>query len=169
MTQHIRHIILHIGRGARMLRYALILLMMTIGSITNSTWGQTPVITTDADNSGTIDDNEKKLYLIQTNAFPSFFIAPQANNTITTNNILGDYMLWYFLDAETVNGVKYYYIVNNSTGKYICHGGGTSNTDASRAVTLVEKDASNEERCKFYIELNETNGTTGFYNIDAKG
>lgn len=126
-------------------------------------------ITTDENNDGNINDTEKKLYLIQTNAFQSFYIAPQANNTITTNNILGDYMLWYFLDAEEVSGVQYYYIVNNSTGKYICHGGGTGNNDALRAVTLVEKDASNEERCKFYIELNETNGTTGFYNIDAKG
>ena len=152
-----------------MLRYALILLMMTIGSITNSTWGQTPVITTDADNSGTIDDNEKKLYLIQTNAFPSFFIAPQANNTITTNNILGEYMLWYFLDAGTDNGTQYYYIVNKSTEKYICHGGGTGGSDALRSVTLVDKTSDNDERCKFYIELNETNGTTGFYNIDAKG
>ena len=126
-------------------------------------------ITTDVDGNGTIEDNEKKLYLIQTNAFPSFYIAPQSNNTITTNNILGEYMLWYFLDAGTVGDTQYYYIVNKSTEKYICHGGGTSNTDASRAVTLVEKTSTNDERCKFYIELNETSNTTGFYNIDAKG
>lgn len=43
-------------------------------------------------------------------------MAPQTNNTITTNNILGDYMLWYFLDADTDNDTQYYYIVNNSTG-----------------------------------------------------
>ena len=171
MTQYIRHIISHIGKGTRRFRYALILLMMTIGSITNSTWGQTPVITTDADNSGTIDDNEKKLYLIQTNAFQSFYIAPQANNTITTNNILGDYMLWYFLDAGTDNSgtTQYYYIVNNSTGKYICHGGGTANNNTSRGVSLVEKNADNETRCMFSIEVNNSNGTTGFYNINAKG
>lgn len=138
-------------------------------------WGQTaPVeITSDADGNGTIEDSEKKFYLIQTNAFPSFYIAPQ-NNNITTNNILGEYLLWYFLDAGkdnpgTENEIQYYYIVNNSTGKYICHGGGTANTSASRGVTLVEKTSDNEERCKFYIELNETNNTTGFYNIDAKG
>ena len=145
-----------------------LLLMLTLGSV--SVWGQSPVeITTDTNGNGTIEDSEKKFYLIQTNAFPSFYIAPQADNTITTNNILGDYMLWYFLDAGEDGGTQYYYIVNNSTGKYICHGGGTANTDASRGVTLVEKTSDNEERCKFYIELNETNNTTGFYNIDAKG
>ena len=127
-----------------------------------------PVEITTADD---ISNNTKKLYLIQTNAFQSFYIAPQANNTITTNNILGDYMLWYFLDAGTDNSgtTQYYYIVNNSTGKYICHGGGTANNDTQRAVTLVDKTSDNDERCKFYIELNETNSTTGFYNIDAKG
>ena len=143
------------------------LLLLIVGN--GSVWGQSPVeITTDADGNGTIEDSEKKFYLIQTNAFPSFYIAPKDNNTITTNNILGDYMLWYFLDAGEEGGTQYYYIVNNSTGKYICHGGGTANTDASRGVTLVEKTSDNDERCKFYIELNETNNTTGF-NIDAKG
>ena len=144
------------------------LLLLIVGS--GNVWGQNPVeITSETNGNGTIEDSEKKFYLIQTNAFPSFYIAPQADNTITTNNILGEYMLWYFLDAGVDGGTQYYYIVNNSTGKYLCHGGGTANTDASRGVTLVEKTSDNEERCKFYIELNETNNTTGFYNIDAKG
>ena len=140
------------------------LLMLLV--CTAYSWAQAPVEITTAED---IENNTKNLYLIQTNAFPSFYIAPQDNNTITTNNILGEYMLWYFLDAGTVDDTQYYYIVNNSTGKYICHGGGTGGSDALRAVTLVEKDASNDERCKFYIELDQSNGTTGFYNIDAKG
>ena len=131
--------------------------------------GGLPEITTDTNGNGTIDDNEKKFYLIQTNAFPSFYIVPHYKSnkwTITTNNILGDYMLWYFLDAGSDADHQYYYIVSKSENKYICHAGGTNNT---RTVTLVEKTSDNEERCKFYFDLNETNGTTGFYNIDAKG
>lgn len=127
-------------------------------------------ITKDTNNNGVIDDGEKKLYLIQTNAFQSFYMVPQGNN-ITTNNILGNYMLWYFLDAgtETKNNVttQYYYIVSYTEDKYICHAGGTDS--GKRTVTLVEKTSANDERCKFYIELNETHETTGFYNIDAKG
>ncbi len=151
------------GHRLRALRYVVFLMMVMLMGTTEA-WGQPVEITTDED----IANDTKKLYLIQTNGFQSFYIVPQANNTITTNNILGDYMLWYFLDAGTVSGTQYYYIVNNSTGKYICHGGGTSSSDASRGVTLVEKTSDNEERCKFYIELDESNGTTGFYNIDAK-
>ena len=59
------------------------LLMLTLGS--GSAWGQSPVdITTDTNGNGTIEDSEKKFYLIQTNAFPSFYIAPQNNNITTT-------------------------------------------------------------------------------------
>lgn len=102
-------------------------LLLIVGSV--SVWGQSPVeITTDANGNGTIEDSEKKFYLIQTNAFPSFYIAPHYKNnnwTITTNNILGEYMLWYFLDAGIVDDIQYYYIVNNSTGKYIYNHNGT--------------------------------------------
>ena len=114
----------------------------------------------------TTDANEKKLYLIQTNAFPSFYIAPQANNNITTNNILGDYMLWYFLDAGkdnpgTENEIQYYYIVNNSTGKYICNTSG-------RLIQIVSLTDANRETCKFKLVVDNEGGTTGFYNIDVK-
>ncbi len=144
-----------------------LLLMLTLGS--TSVWGQSPVvITTDTNENGTIDDSEKKFYLIQTNAFPSFYIAPQANNTITTNNILGDYMLWYFLDAGTDGDTQYYYIVNNSTGKYVSHADGSANNDIKRAVPLVVKDQSNDESCKFELVLNESKGAD-FYNIIVKG
>ncbi len=158
------------GSCSTILRLAvMILLLLTLGS--GSVWGQSPVeMTTDTNENGTIEDSEKKFYLIQTNAFPSFYIAPhyKSNNwTITTNNILGDYMLWYFLDAGEDNGTQYYYIVSESENKYICHAGGTDNS--KRTVTLVDKTSDNDERCKFKLELDESNGTTGFYNIDAKG
>ena len=156
--------------GSLMTRLRLtisLLLMLTLGS--GNVWGQSPVeITTDTNGNGTIEDSEKKFYLIQTNAFPSFYIAPQANNTITTNNILGEYMLWYFLDAGSADDTQYYYIVNNSTGKYVSHADGSANNDNKRAVPLVVKDQSNDESCKFKLVLNESNGAD-FYNIIVKG
>ena len=63
---------------------------------------------------------------------------------------------------------EYYYIVNNSTGKYISHGDGNQNNNTSRGVPLVEKNQSNDESCKFRLDLNETKGE-GFYNIKVKG
>ena len=128
-------------------------------------------ITTDTNGNGTIDDSDKKLYLIQTSAFPSFFIAPQSN-TITTNNILGEYMLWYFLDAGTVDGTQYYYIVNKSTDnnspdKYIYnHNGNSRGISIITATEFAALSDANKEKCKFKIVENNTN--TGFYNINVK-
>ena len=144
----------------RHLRSLLLLLMMTVGA--HGAWGQPVEITTDTNGNGTIEDSEKKFYLIQTNAFPSFYIAPQANDNITTNNILGEYMLWYFLDAGTDGGTQYYYIVNNSTGKYICN-------TSDRLIKIVSLSDDNKEKCKFQLVVNNNNGTTDFYNINVKG
>lgn len=149
----------------RFLRSAtFIVLMMPL-----MVWGQIS-LTTDSNGNGTIEDNEKNLYLIQTNQFESFYIAPNGSN-LNTANLPHASMLWYFLEAEydEVNKIQYYYIINNSTNKYMCHGGGTSNTTDSRGVTLVDKDASNEERCKFKFVEDNSNETDGFYNIDVKG
>ena len=149
----------------RFLRCAALMVMMmplmVLGQITP---------TTDTNGNGTIEDNEKNLYLIQTNQFESFYIAPNGSN-LNTANLPHASMLWYFLEAEydEVNEIQYYYIINNSTNKYMCHGGGTSNTTDSRGVTLVDKDASNEERCKFKFVEDNSNETDGFYNIDVKG
>ena len=140
--------------------------MLVLESV--SVWGQSPVeITTDTNGNGTIEDSEKKFYLIQTNAFPSFYIAPQDNYNITTNNILGEYLLWYFLDAGkdnsgTDNEIQYYYIVNNSTGKYICNTSG-------RLIQIVSLTDANRETCKFKLVVDNEGGTTNFYNIDLKG
>ncbi len=156
------------GQPLRSLLMMLLMLTGCVGTGLTDAWGQSaPVeITTDVDGNGTIEDSEKIFYLIQTNAFPSFYIAPQDNNTITTNNILGEYLLWYFLDAGEDNGTQYYYIVNNSTGKYIYnYNGNLRGINITDFSTLTDAD---KEKCKFKIVLDESNGTTGFYNIDVK-
>ena len=161
-----------------LLRYTLVLLMF-IGGAT-SAWGQEPVepdepigpveITADTDENGTIDDTEKKLYLIQTNAFQSFYMAPQSNNSkISTNNILGNYLLWYFLDAGTDNGTQYYYIVNENTGKYIYNSNGNSRSiDLISSTDFANLSDANKEKCKFKLDVNNKNNTTDFYNINVK-
>ena len=147
----------------------LFILAMLMGLGATEAWTQEPVvITTDTDNSGAIEDGEKKLYLIQTNYGQSFYIVPQ-NNKITTNNILGDYMLWYFLDAGNVGGVQYYYIVNNSTGEYVYNSNGNGRLiDLISSSGFTSLSDANKEKCMFKLVLNESNGTTGFYNIDVK-
>ena len=59
----------------------LLLLMLTVG--VNGAWGQSaPVEITTADD---ITNDTKKLYLIQTNAFPSFYIAHQDVRTLCSS------------------------------------------------------------------------------------
>ena len=158
-----------VNNGGRKQGRGLFILLLMVWSFPLVGWGQiTP--TTDSNGNGIIEDSEKILYLIQTNQFESFYMVPASNGeNVSTNNIPNTQMLWYFLDAGLDGTTQYYYIVSNFNNKYICHGGGTANDDNSRAVMLVEKDASNEERCKFKLVEDNTNGTVGFYNIDAKG
>ena len=145
-------------RAGRIVSLLLLFLMLVFGDV--NVWGQTPPveITTDEDEI----NHTEKLYLIQTNQFQSFYMIPNGTN-VSTANLPNEQMLWYFKDAgEDNNGNQCYYIVNKYKNKYICHGGGTSNTDASRGITLVEKTSFNEDKCKFkLIEI----GTEGFYNI----
>lgn len=146
-------------------KQTLLTLLFLISGVVGS-WGQAPVeITTAAD----ITNNTKKLYLIQTNQVPSFYIVPQDNNTITTNNILRDYMLWYFLDAGEVGNTQYYYIVNNSTGKYVYnHNGNDRGISLVSSTDFASLSDANKEKCKFKLVVNNSDGTTDFYNINVK-
>ena len=139
----------------------LLLMMLSMGAV--EAWCQiTP--TTDINENGAIDDNEKHLYLIQTNQFQSFYITPNGEN-LNTVNLPHTSMLWYFVEAENDNGTQYYYIVNNSTGKYI------SNSDYAskgRTIKLANFDAGSPDKFKFKLVENNPSGATGYYNIDIK-
>lgn len=74
-------------------------------------------------------------------------------------------MLWYFLEAENDNGTQYYYIVNNSTGKYICN---TDYASKGRNIELVDFDSNSTDKFKFKLVENNPAGATGYYNIDIK-
>jgi hypothetical protein len=146
------------GRGL----FGLLLMLMAL-SMPLVGWGQiTP--TTDSNGNGTIEDSEKVLYLIQGNQVESFHMIPKGND-VSTANIPHTDMLWYFLEAENDNGTQYYYIVSNSTGKYICN---TDYASSGRTIQLANFDSSSTDKFKFRLVENTTNGTTGFYNICIK-
>lgn len=148
-----------------MILFAVLLAGMFFGG--GAAWGQiTP--TTDLNGNGTIEDNEKHLYLIQTQQFASFYISPKGTDELNTVNLPNATMLWYFLEAEydADNDIQYYYIVNNSTGKYVYNTDYTLNTDKGRLIrlgNLVTNDDTKEYR--FYLVQN---GTTDYYYIYVK-
>ena len=145
------------------LKTTLLLLLTLIAVGTTEAWGQvTP--TTDTNGNGTIEDNEKHLYLIQTNQFQSFYISLNGDN-LNTVNLPHANMLWYFIEAENDNGTQYYYIVNNSTGKYICN---SDYTSEGRTIELATFDAGSTDKFKFKLVENNPAGATGYYNINIK-
>ena len=141
----------------------LFLLLLTVG--VTEAWGQV-IPTTDTNGNGTIEDNEKHLYLIQTNQFQSFYISINGDY-LNTVNLPHANMLWYFIEAENDNGTgtQYYYIVNNSTGKYICN---SEYTSKGRTIKLATFDAGSTDKFKFKLVENNPAGATGYYNINIK-
>lgn len=121
--------------------------------------------TTDTNGNNQIDDNEKILYLIQTNQFESFYMIPKDDN-VSTANIPNADMLWYFLDAGVVSDTQYYYIINNSTEKCIYNYNG--NDRGINLTVLNNLTDAEKEKCKFKLVEDNSNGTVGFYNIDVK-
>lgn len=142
------------GRGVFGLLLMAALLLCVLG-----VKGQEPVVITS-------DLSDKHLYLIQTNQFHSFYMVPK-DGKANTNNIPGEYMLWYFLDAGTVGGRQYYYIVSNSTGKYICNSD-YANATPGRTIDLADFDSSDPDKYMFKLDVNTSNGAVDFYNIDIK-
>ena len=148
-------------RSMSIFRTLLVALMMVCNFV--GAWAQiTP--TTDTNGNDILDENEKHLYLIQTNQFQSFYITPNGNN-LNTVNLPHESMLWYFIEAENDNGTQYYYIVNNSTGKYICN---TDYASKGRTIQLATFDASSTDKFKFKLVENNPDGATGYYNINIK-
>ena len=151
----------YISTRNRLAVLALFFLLPLVG------WGQITA-TIDSNGNGTIEDSEKHLYLIQTQQFASFYISPKGTNELNTVNLPNATMLWYFLEAEydADNDIQYYYIVNNSTGKYVYNTDYTLNTDNGRLIrlgNLVTNDNTKEYR--FYLVQN---GTTDYYYIYVK-
>ena len=144
-------------------RSLLVALMMVCNFV--GAWAQSPITpSTDTNGNGTYEDNEKHLYLIQINQFQSFYMIANGENVNTANIPHAD-MLWYFIEAENDNGTQYYYIVNNTTGKYICN---TDYSSKGRIIKLATFDAGSTDKFKFKLVENNPAGATGYYNIAPK-
>ena len=81
MTLHTmaKRLILNSSSQKGTLKAMLLLVMMVIGA--TGAWGQSPVeITTDANGNGTIEDSEKKFYLIRSYVNTGFYMRPNSTN-----------------------------------------------------------------------------------------
>ncbi len=159
-------------RGTYVLRMMIVVMMM-IGA---NVWGQTPVeITTDTNGNGTIEDSEKKFYLIQSYVNTGFYMRPNnsPNSTaVSTLNILTDDMKWYFLNAGkenegTENEIQYYYICDKD-GRYMYFSSPNYvGTQASQRIwmALHTTRSGSDDNYKFSIVAYSDGGS----NIIPKG
>ena len=145
----------------------LLLVMMTFG--TNVSWGQDlPFVpTTDADNSGEIEETEKHYYMIQSFINSAYYMRPNGTR-VNTLNIITDDMKWYFLKAgDPESGVQYYYICDKD-GRYMYFPKASGSMSDRTWMELKTDKTGIENNCKFTIEKNNTKGWSS-YNIIPRG
>ena len=140
------------NRVKSVLSTLMLLMLMVLAPA--SAWAQSPIIPT-------TDISEKKLYLIQSQKITSFYMTVNGTKVNTANVPTAD-MLWYFLDAGIVDGKQYYYIVSNSTGKYISN---SQYASKGRLVDLLDFDPGNTDQIKFNLN---PNGPENVYDIRIK-
>lgn len=146
----------------------LLLLMMTVG--VGQVWGQEPItITTDVNGNGTIQDNEKILYLIQSFSNEAFYIRNDTKNgtKLNTSNIVTTNSEFYFLNADIIDDTQYYYIVHNGTGKYVYVASAASG-QALIYGNAPAADATDTAKDLYRFKITK-NDSRDAYNIIAKG
>lgn len=109
-------------------------------AVGNVTWPQPFTISTNA---------EKHYYKFQNVTNTSFYLS-NSEGWATVSSTGSNENVWYFLDAgsdATYSNCHYYYIVNASTGKYLCYTGGTDNDVAK----VMDYDAAENDKYRFLI------------------
>ena len=75
---------------------------------------------------------------------------------INTSSLARPSMLWYFLNAGIIDGVRYYYMVNNKDGQYACFYKNASNNDIVCLKDASDFDSS--DQFKFSIQQHASGG-----------
>ena len=101
--------------------------------------------------------SDKHLYLIQNRHkdYTSFYMSIDDSDYVTVSDEEDDNRAWYFVEASsdaTIPNMKYYYIVNAVTGKYV-YFSGTYFVDSSQSdkFKIQEYSGENEDRYQFAI------------------
>ena len=109
---------------------------------------QHPFTLTTADD---VTNGTETLYWIESKGATGFFMIPKTtdnNSVVSTSNMPNEMMLWYFMDAGIESTTQYYYVVNHSTGYYLCH---TGSLGDNNNIKISEKTGENDASCKFTV------------------
>ena len=146
-------------------------------TLTDGTSGVKAVAVTDGKTSPAVTLDVQVLfgqsyaYLVQSVENSYFYLLPGTTDTygydrLVTNSLARPAMMWYFLNAGTVNGKQYYYIVNKESGKHLFYHTYEDTNNTTQHGYALDADAEaylDNENYMFSLEQ----AATG-YNISPK-
>ena len=116
------------------------------------------------------NSNNKNYYRINHAQSTDYNISYDANNNVTISTVFDNKIAWYFEEAATdlnIDNLKYYYIVNASSGKYLKFTAttinGSNQTDKFTLSDYVEGDAD-----RFQFVVVNSYGGNARYSIMPK-
>ena len=124
-------------------------------------------------------DDDKLFYLIQNapSDYQSFYLSTD-NNYASFSNESNNKRVWYFKEAPSdpnisIPNLKYYYIVNASTGNYLYFNSsktdGTQYKSSANAVEIRDKTSTNEDEDRYqFAVVNAIGSGSDTYSIVPK-
>ena len=101
-------------------------------------------------------NEEKHYYLIQNihKDYTSFYMSTDASNYVTVSTVEDNYRIWYFVEASSdaqIPNMKYYYIVNAETDKYMYFDGTTTGAQLSNVFNIQDHSGGDDDRYQFAV------------------
>ena len=114
-------------------------------------------------------EEEVHYYNIRNKSNTSFYISTNGSDYATISNQNNNNKVWLFKEASSGDyNLKYYYIINVETGKYMYYNGATTGTAVvNDAVNIQEHSGGDEDRYQFAI-LDAKGNTWNAYAIMPK-
>ncbi len=100
--------------------------------------------------------SDKHYYLIQNRHkdYTSFYMSTDASSFVTVSDEEDDNRAWYFVEASSdddISNMKYYYIVNAVTGKYMYFNGTASGFQLNNVFMIQTHSGGDDDRYQFAI------------------
>lgn len=101
-------------------------------------------------------NEEKHYYLIQNRHkdYTSFYMSTDASNYVTVSTVEDNNRIWYFVEASSdaqIPNMKYYYIVNAETDKYMYFDGTTLGNSLSDVFSIQDHSGGDDDRYQFAV------------------
>ena len=116
---------------------------------------------------------DKHYYLIRNRHkdYTSFYMSTDAASYVTVSNVEDDNRIWYFVEASSdaeIPNMKYYYIINAETGKYMYYDGNYSGTVLQSDKFKIQTHSGGNDDIYQFAIVNAKGNTYSAYSIMPK-